>query len=132
MSWANRQYDKVGFKHSAFADEYIAVAELNGKKVGLGRLQKVDELTAELGGIYVQEEYRGKGVAAKIVSFLVERSAHYQQVFCLPFAHLEHFYYQYGFNPTLAKIAVPDMVKSKLNWCNTTYQEPTKLLVLRP
>lgn len=38
IEWINRRYDEVGFVHSNFDSEVIAVAEWRGCKAGLGRL----------------------------------------------------------------------------------------------
>lgn len=130
LRWINTQYDKVGFKHSHFDGELVAIAEVNGEKAGLGRLQAVESSAAELGGIYVDEAYRGLGLAAEIVSFLVQQSHAYNSVFCLPFAHLSGFYKQFGFDSPQISTHVPDVVADKHRWCNQTYKSETLLFVL--
>src|SRR5438128_1026460 len=71
MAWINGCYDEVEFIHSHFDSEIIAVAEFDGEKAGLGRLVKVDEQNLELGGMYVFESFRNKGIAKEIVTFLL-------------------------------------------------------------
>ena len=61
IAWINAQYDQVGFKHSNFDNEFIVIAEVSGQKAGLGRLQRIDSSVAELGGIFVNEQFRGLG-----------------------------------------------------------------------
>jgi len=39
-------------------------AEINGEKIGVGRLVKLDRDHGEIGGLYVTPEYRGKQVAS--------------------------------------------------------------------
>lgn len=84
LAWANARYEEVQFLPST-AKDFLAVAEVGGEKVGLGRLVAVDDTTGELGGMYVLPAY-----------------SPYQQLFCIPFAHLESFYAGFGFSPVPA------------------------------
>ncbi|MCG7495489.1 GNAT family N-acetyltransferase [Vibrio sp. Of7-15] len=130
IQWINEQYDSVGFKHSVFERELIAIAEVAGVRKGLGRLQNINDLDAELGGIYVNEECRGLGLASKIVDFLVENSASYNKVYCLPFSHLNQFYSKFGFTDADKGDGIPETVINKHKWCNKTYDNETLLFVL--
>ncbi|WP_428468534.1 GNAT family N-acetyltransferase [Photobacterium minamisatsumaniensis] len=130
MSWVNSQYDTVGFKHSNYDNELIAIAEVNGERVGVGRLQRVEQSAAELGGIFVEKEYRGLGLASKIVGFLVQNAHSYEKVFCLPFSHLSHFYQKFGFASVRIDELVPSSIANKHQWCNHTYDSETLLFVL--
>jgi N-acetylglutamate synthase-like GNAT family acetyltransferase len=131
LEWVNARYDEVKFKRSNYEKEYIAIAELNNKRAGLGRLVRVDSKSAELGGIYVLPDYRGSGIASKIVEFLLLYSTSYEQIFCLPFAHLERFYGKYGFVTVDAAEIVPAEILEKHRWCQNTYEPETLLLVKR-
>ncbi|HUP57070.1 MAG TPA: GNAT family N-acetyltransferase, partial [Bdellovibrionota bacterium] len=117
LAWINARYDEVGFLHSKTATECL-IAELNGARAGLGRLVELDARNAELGGMFVFSAYRGRGIAGAIVGKLLERSAGYERVFCLPFAHLAEFYQGFGFRPFDDHDAVPPAVAEKLDWCN--------------
>lgn len=87
--WSNQQYDKARFVHSHFANEIIAIAEIDAIKAGLGRLVKIEEGFWELGGIYVLEEYRNQKVASRIIEFLLKSPAiEACDIFCIPFTHL--------------------------------------------
>ena len=127
--WINARYDLIGFKQSNYDNEFIAIAEMNGHKVGVGRLQEVEVSIAELGGIFVHDEYRGLGLASKIVEFLVANSKAYSTVFCLPFEHLSGFYKKYGFKEVGLEYAVPAQVYKKHSWCNQAYDSRVLLLV---
>lgn len=130
IHWVNEQYQRVGFKLSSFETDLVAIALIDGQKVGLGRIQKITDYDAELGGIYVSSDFRGIGIAAKLVTFLVENTAQYRQVYCLPFEHLAAFYEKFGFEPVSDSVAeVPDLVLSKHHWCNEIYDQTTLLFV---
>lgn len=127
LAWANQCYGKVHFQPSPPQD-YLAVAEINDVKAGLGRLVRVDETTGELGGIYVPPAFRGRQVARAVVSFLLRQSP-YRRLFCIPFAHLEAFYRSFGFEPVSASTSVPDSIGEKVSWCLKEYRDPVSLLV---
>lgn len=128
--WVNNQYDQIGFKHSDYSNELIAIAEVNGERAGLGRLQRLTDNIAELGGMYVNEDFRGHGLAAKIVNYLLQHSDEYRQIYCLPFSHLEGFYQRFGFKPCQNLVEAPSAVVEKHSWCNATYKDKTLLFVL--
>lgn len=128
--WVNEQYRKVKFKESSFENEIIVIIEVNSSKVGLGRLQKIDDNNAELGGIYVEPEFRGKGLARKIVSFLLENSSGYKTIYCLPFSNLSNFYKIFGFKELKGYKNIPRKVTDKHKWCNLFYKKDTLLLIL--
>lgn len=132
MAWVNSCYDRVEFIHSDFDNEVIAIAEYNEEKAGLGRLVKIDEYNLELGGMYVFESFRGKGVAKEIVHFLFTHIQAFQTVYCIPFKHLLHFYTQCGFSTCLNFAPVPSKILDKYQWCQEKYSNPTSLLILKP
>jgi N-acetylglutamate synthase-like GNAT family acetyltransferase len=130
IDWVNKKYDEVAFQHSNLDNEIIAIAEIDGKKAGIGRLVKIDEQTAELGGMYVFESFRGQGVASKIVQFLLDSGNQFCRIFCLPFEELEKFYGKYGFKISKDKGKVPEKILKKHEWCNETYDKKVLLLSL--
>lgn len=130
ISWVNNQYEQIGFKPSDFNNELIAIAEVNGEKAGPGRLQYIEENVAELGGMYVKDDFRGYGIASQIVEFLIKNSTPYNRIYCLPFSHLEKFYQNFGFNTVSATVNIPDKIMNKHSWCNSTYEHTTLLFVL--
>ncbi|WP_281558780.1 GNAT family N-acetyltransferase [Thalassomonas sp. RHCl1] len=130
MAWVNNQYLSIGFKLSDFERELIAIAEVNGEKAGLGRLQLIEKGIAELGGMYVKDSFRGLGVAGRIVDYLVKNATDYQKIYCLPFAHLQAFYQKFGFAPEQELTKVPRVVLEKHNWCNNSYEHKTLLFSL--
>ncbi len=130
MDWINERYDEVEFVHSHFDKETIAIAEIDGKKAGIGRLVIIDANHLELGGMYVFEEFRNRGIAGKIVAFLLKHALSFQTVYCIPFEHLVPFYKRYGFTPCSDLNAVPVELREKVLWCKTKYPQQTALLQL--
>lgn len=127
LPWANACYAGIGFLPSSAAD-FVAVAEADGVKLGLGRLVAVDADSGELGGMYVLPAHRGHKVASAIVDFLLQHSP-YRRLYCIPFARLEAFYRGFGFAPVPADATVPPAIAHKSNWCVQTYPDPVSLLV---
>ena len=127
LEWANQRYAELGFLPSA-TEDYIAVAEVDGVKVGLGRLVAVDALTGELGGMYVAPAFRGSKIADKIVAFLLQQSP-YQHLFCIPFSRVANIYMRFGFREVPIDVLVPTGVAHKLAWCKNEYPEPVSLLL---
>ncbi len=129
IGWISERYDEIGFLHSAYYDDLIAIAELNGQKAGIGRLQTLDKNDAELGGMYVFDQFRKKGIAKKIVTFLLEKSKNFSHVYCLPFEHLSSFYMSFGFVNMIDETSIPASLSKKHCWCNQQYSHKTLLFV---
>ncbi|MGG8496417.1 GNAT family N-acetyltransferase [Tenacibaculum sp. TC6] len=129
INWINKQYAEIAFKPSEFNNEYIVIAEIEGKKCGLGRLVKINKHHTELGGIYVFNSYRGLGIAEAIVSFLCINNPYSNAViWCLPFENLKNFYGKFGFMQS--SIKPPQEVLAKHEWCNTGGIYLKKVLLL--
>ena len=131
IEWINNKYDEVAFVHSTFDKELIAIAEVNDEKIGVGRLVTIDENNLELGGMYVFEDFRGQGVAKKIVEFLLKFSKSTQKIYCIPFQHLTSFYNALGFIQCIDLDQVPKEILTKYLWCKDKYSTPTALLILK-
>lgn len=128
MTWVNSQYREIKFKESQFENETVVIAMYKGQKAGLGRLQLVHKSKAELGGIYVLPDFRGKGLAREIVSTLLKLGEDLDEIYCLPFSHLETFYSSFGFIRINDLSCVPRVVIKKHSWCNRFYSDKTLLL----
>lgn len=128
IGWINKCYDEVEFVHSVFEKEIIAIAEWDGQKIGLGRLVTLDDYNLELGGTYVFESYRGKGVAKELVTFLLTQAPSSKIIYCIPFDHLLHFYQQCGFAPCPNLEQIPNGLLKKYQWCKEKYAHSTSLL----
>ena len=131
LDWVTQTYQKIQFALSVFERELIAIAETDEKiRVGLGRLVQLDSEHAELGGIFVDKAYRKQGIAGQIVSFLLNHSAEYKIIYCLPFHHLEVFYQQFGFTLVTKEHLIPQEIQKKWHWCQTQYSKKVSLLFL--
>lgn len=130
MEWVNNCFDQVEFTHSHFDNEIIAIAEFDGEKAGLGRLVQIDGKNLELGGMYVFESFRGKGIAGELVKFLFAYVKPSQTVYCIPFEHLLPFYMRCGFANCSNFEFVPPKILDKYRWCQQKYTHSTALLVL--
>jgi N-acetylglutamate synthase-like GNAT family acetyltransferase len=103
--------------------EQFIVAEESGRIVGFGRLLP-HEGCIELGTIGVVEEYRGKGIARKIINYLIDivragravpagRQDRPQQIYLTTL--IPSFFEQFGFKRLDA--APPDCMIRKKEWC---------------
>lgn len=96
--------------------EQFIVAEESGRIVGFGRLLP-REGCVELGTIGVVEEYRGKGIAKKIIKELIDivqaGRDRPQQIFLTTL--IPSFFEQFGFKRLDA--APPDCMIRKKEWC---------------
>lgn len=131
IEWVNKCYDEVGFVHSNFGNELIAIAEIDRQRVGIGRLVTIDSEHLELGGMYVFESFRNSGVARAIVDFLLKNTPPNKTVYCIPFAHLVSFYKRFGFASCTNLDPVPKELLDKYLWCKEKYPRPTSLLILK-
>ena len=131
IEWINKKYDEVNFKKSQFENEFIGIAEISDLNCGIGRIVKIDFENYELGGMYVFEEFRNKGVAEKIVEFLIQiENLENKNIWCLPFENLENFYAKFGFKIVVEnKIEIPKEIFEKHAWCNNTYEKKVLLMV---
>jgi GNAT superfamily N-acetyltransferase len=94
--WANALYRAIRF--ATTPPEAVAlVAEIDGARVGLGRLVPLAPDVLELGGIWTDEALRGRGIARAMVHALLARREHSGRLWCIPFAHLSAFYQSCGF-----------------------------------
>lgn len=128
LDYINSRYKQINFKLS-IASDYIVLALIDGKPAGQGRLVYLDENSAELGGIYVYPEFRGQGVAEKIVSHLTVKGSQLKTLYCLPFEPLAKFYKSFGFVEDSSDVHVE--MKDKLEWCLKTYPDRTLLLQIK-
>ncbi len=129
LEWINQKYKAIGFTLSQYKTEYIALAEIENTTCGLGRLVTIDSQNFELGGIYVFDDFRGYGIAQKVVSHLLEVALQNKKIWCLPFKNLELFYKKFGFvNEKIDHSEIPDKIYKKYIWCNQNYTEDVLLL----
>lgn len=127
IPWIDSIYTKIQFLPSDYSKEYIVIAKANNEKVGLGRLIQIDNVL-ELGGMYVADNYRNKGIAGAIVKHLLAQAPKGKLVYCIPFAHLAGFYKSFGFVDAKISDDIPQEIKHKIGYCSQTYSTETLLL----
>jgi N-acetylglutamate synthase-like GNAT family acetyltransferase len=130
LLWVNEQYNKIGFVPSSLEHETVAIVTYNGQNAGVGRIVHLNEQEAEMGGIYILEDFRGHSLANELVHFLVERirQSGLKAVYCIPFKELQHFYEKFGFTAIDPHTTtVNPKVLEKYNWCLDQYDKPVIL-----
>ena len=127
LAWANEVYRSIEFVPTEVGDVAV-VAEVDGARVGLGRLVPVGEGALELGGIWTDEVARGKGVAKAVVDDLIARAAG-RDVWCVPFQHLADYYARFGFERT--ERPWPAGVEKKMSACVASKLPPATVMRLR-
>lgn len=126
LAWANDVYRRVDFVASD-ADCVQVVAEDDGRKIGVGRLVPAGDGAYELGGMWVDEDARGRGVAKAIVAALIE-AADGAPLWCIPYARVADLYRGRGFFDAVVDDA-PVAVREKLAFCRARY--PLAVVLLR-
>jgi GNAT superfamily N-acetyltransferase len=113
--WIDEQYERAGFIPSDLERDTIVIAELDRTRAGLGRLVPAGDGAYELGGMFVLDAFRGRGVARAIVDELIRRAGD-ADVYCVPFADLEELYAAAGFR-RVPRDGAPAGIQEKLDWC---------------
>ena len=133
QKWVNDQYQQVNFRPSDLLKDYVGIASWENEPAGLGRLQPIDENSWELGGMYIFEAFRKRGIAGRLVQHLLQQAPAGATVYCLPFEHLADFYKRYGFEewPAEKWNNAPAIIQEKLVWCSRTYSNSVELLILK-
>ncbi|MET3544880.1 hypothetical protein ABID47_001474 [Paenibacillus favisporus] len=63
LQWINKQYQKIGFMPSNLENEKIAIVTHQDEFAGVGRIVYLNAEEAEIGGIYILDEFRGLSLA---------------------------------------------------------------------
>ncbi|PWF41877.1 GNAT family N-acetyltransferase [Massilia glaciei] len=126
LEWINERYRTIDFLPSTSKDIGV-VAEVDGIAAGIGRIVIVAEGQGELGGMYVFDQFKGRGIAKQIVARLQAISP-CAKLFCLPFEELEALYTSMGFAPVPLSAGHPPHIVEKYRWCNSHYAKAVLLL----
>jgi N-acetylglutamate synthase-like GNAT family acetyltransferase len=127
--WIQEQYEKVHFIPSDLTRDTVVVAEVGGERAGIGRLVPAGESAYELGGMYVDDAHRGRGIAHAIVEELIRRAGA-KEVYCVPFANLETLYEAGGFR-RVEPVNIPEKIQEKLDWCARNIPDRAVILMKR-
>jgi GNAT superfamily N-acetyltransferase len=148
LAWASAQYRAIEFAASP-PGTVALVAELDGARVGLGRLVAHAPEVVELGGIWTDEAVRGRGVARAMVAALLARGGHGdaqvgrearpaavgaehggRPLWCIPFEHLAAFYQSFGFAARSSPWPAP--IATKVAACIAQGLPPVVVLARQP
>ena len=133
LQWVNEQYEKIDFVPSTLDNEIIAILTYKDSFAGVGRIVYLNEEEAEIGGIYIIDEFRGLSLANELVGYLVEEAKQrgLKEVYCLPFEELKNFYEKFGFKTFDIELTpTNEKVLKKYNWCLDNYEKNVLLLKL--
>jgi GNAT superfamily N-acetyltransferase len=128
LPWAAERYREIKFAASP-PGAIGLVAELEGQRVGLGRLIEHEPGVIELGGIWTDPAARGQGVATAMVAALLERAGPVK-LWCIPFAHLAAFYESFGFEA--ARPPWPPAIAAKVAGLRDEHMPSIVVLVREP
>lgn len=125
-AWIDEQYAVARFLSSDLGRDVVVIAEVDGQRAGIGRLVPAGDGAFELGGMWVLDAFRGRGIARANVEELIRR-AHDATLFCIPFADLEAFYASTGFQ-RIGREGAPAKVQEKLAWCDREVKREVLLM----
>lgn len=128
LGWAADRYREIRFAESPPGTRGF-VAELEGERVGLGRLIEHAPGVLELGGIWTAETARNHGVARAMVNALLEQASS-TRLWCIPFVHLAPFYESFGFEA--ARPPWPAPIQSKVTSLHDQHMPSIVVLVRAP
>jgi N-acetylglutamate synthase-like GNAT family acetyltransferase len=132
IDWINELYSKIGFQHAKVENEIIAIAETEDKrKIGVARLVSLDKDCLELAGVYVFESYRNKGVASKLIRFLMAYQKEGDVIYCIPFSKVKNLYKNFGFIDCKVTDNLPKSILDKCKWCEKSHKAIVDVLIFR-
>lgn len=133
IQWVNEQYKKVDFVPSNLENETVAIVTYKDEFAGVGRIVYLNEEEAEIGGIYILDEFRGLSLANELVNYLVKetKKRNLKEVYCIPFEELKHFYGKFGFKEfDYEGKQINSRILKKFQWCLDNYEKKVLLLKL--
>ncbi|WP_051229309.1 GNAT family N-acetyltransferase [Paludibacterium yongneupense] len=89
-----RLYEEWGYGGRVEADDVMTVLEAGARVIGVVRLACDHDCTV-LRGMYICPAWRGRGLGRQLLLQAVAGVS--RDIYCLPYAHLEAFYRQAGF-----------------------------------
>ncbi|MCC7431252.1 GNAT family N-acetyltransferase [bacterium] len=129
LTEANKVYKNLHFEPSKENDETFAFYQKE-KLIALGRINFYGEVL-EIGGFWVLENERGKGIARELVAKIIEKVPKGKIVYCLPLGHLTDFYKSFGMKEVESFEGLPCAIKTKLKICSESFSHLGKVLFFR-
>jgi GNAT superfamily N-acetyltransferase len=121
-TWAD-----IAFEPSHEGDIVLVALDSEGVRIGQGRLVPMGDGHVELGGMWVRDDWRGRGVAAAIVRALLEAAGE-RVVWCIPWAELADYYRGLGLRESPSEDTAPPGVRAKIARCRACYPREVALL----
>ncbi|MDF1654498.1 MAG: GNAT family N-acetyltransferase [Coxiellaceae bacterium] len=131
IEWINETYVMQGFNPSEFERDILILAESDGKTAGFGRLIKIDNDSVEMGGIYIFPEFRHRNCANQIITYLLERSNKWKNVYCVPPLSMYSLYENFGFKASDHLDTVPEFIIKKYDWDRSKQSNDQSYLIFR-
>jgi len=107
----NELYLRLGYHGGIADDDVVFVAHVDGQPVGLVR-RSIECGLAMLRGMQVAPEHQGQGIGRQLLHAFVEDLPSID-CYCIPYAHLPHFYAQGGF-ALLDESVTADFLRARL------------------
>ena len=122
---ANRAYASIEFLPSDPQRDRTWGVLREGEPIALGRLQHHPDGASEIGGFWVEEAHRGRGLARALVQHALEHAPADAKVWCIPFDHLAGFYLGFGMQRVTDPELAPASIREKLSWCTGNWIQGT-------
>jgi len=117
LARANETYAAIAFQASdTVRDRTFGLEGEDGELVALGRIQRYPDGELEVGGFWVREDQRGRGIARRLVQHVLDTLPPGTVAWCVPFEHLEAFYTSFGMERVETQRA-PASLRDKLDFC---------------
>ena len=107
----NELYLRLGYTAGIADADVVFVAHVDGRPVGLVR-RSVESGLLMLRGMQVAPEHQGRGIGSRLLrAFVADLPA--ADCYCIPFAHLPHFYARGGF-ALVDEAEAPEFLRTRL------------------
>jgi len=114
---ANEIYAGLRFGASGAARDRTFGVLRDGRLLALGRIQCHADDSLEVGGFWVHENERGRGLARRLVRHVLDALPAGREVWCLPFEHLLPFYESFGMQRVDCAAELPEGIRAKRSFC---------------
>ncbi len=125
LETANSTYAAQEFLPSNPERDHTWGVLVGGELIALGRLQRYPDGAYEIGGFWVEEGYRGRGLARALVRHVLEHIPEGVEAWCIPYDHLTEFYLGFGMQLVTDPSQAPASIVKKLDWCIGNWSEGT-------
>ena len=79
----------------------------------------------EIGGFWVEQRHRGRGLARALVRCVLEHVPDGAEAWCIPYDHLTGFQLGFGMQRVTDPSQAPSSIRAKPDWCAGNWNEGT-------